>query len=334
MVSQRGIEVNPEKLQAIEDMRSPTCHREVQALNGRLAALGRFLAKSADKSLPFFEVLRANKKFEWTNKCEEAFQALKQHLRTLPPLAKPNPGDKLLMYLAVTDNAISSVLVKEGEDRTQQPIYFVSKVLSQCEKNYTPIEKHLYALVHAARKLRPYFHAHEVTVLTNQPLKHFLQKPDASGRMIKWAVELTELRIHIAARTAIKGQALADFIVESTGPVTEVSTPVQGGGPTGDETEKKTEIPKDQIWEMYTDGASNGHGAGAGLILMPPDGGPPLRYALALTFRATNNEAEYEALLTGLRIARGWESNTSKSSATLSSSSTKSMEITSRGTRT
>ena len=64
MVSQRGIEVNPEKLQAIEDMRSPTCHREVQALTGRLAALGRFLAKSADKSLPFFEVLRANKEFE------------------------------------------------------------------------------------------------------------------------------------------------------------------------------------------------------------------------------------------------------------------------------
>ena len=73
MVSQRGIEANPEKVEAIDQMSSPRNHKEVQRLNGRLAALERFLAKSGEKHLPFFKVLRANKKFDWTPECETAF---------------------------------------------------------------------------------------------------------------------------------------------------------------------------------------------------------------------------------------------------------------------
>lgn len=82
---------------------------------------------------------------------------------------------------------------------------------------YIEIEKYFYALVIAARKLRPYFHAHSITVLTNKPLKHFLMKLDSSGRMVKWAIELSEFRIKFAPKTTIKGQTLTYFIVESTG---------------------------------------------------------------------------------------------------------------------
>lgn len=80
MVNQRGIKVNLEKFNSIEGMKSLTCHKEVQTLNERLAALSSFLAKACDKSLPFFQVLGANKKFEWMPECKEAFQDLKQKL--------------------------------------------------------------------------------------------------------------------------------------------------------------------------------------------------------------------------------------------------------------
>lgn len=96
MVSQRGLEVNLERLNAFEGIKNPTCHTEVQNLNGRLMTLNRFFAKARDKSLPLFQVLRAPKKFEWTSECDEAFQDLKEHLLTVPPLAKPEKGDALV----------------------------------------------------------------------------------------------------------------------------------------------------------------------------------------------------------------------------------------------
>lgn len=95
IVSQRGIEDDPEKLEVIEGMRSSTCHKEVRSLNAWLATLNRFLTKLGDKPLPFFQVLKANLKFEWNLECEKEFQGLKQHLKTLPPLAKPAKGDAL-----------------------------------------------------------------------------------------------------------------------------------------------------------------------------------------------------------------------------------------------
>ena len=272
MVSQRGIEANPEKIEAIEQMKSPGNHREVQRLNGRLAALERFLARTGDKHLPFFKILRANKKFEWTPECEAALQDLKKHLKTLPALATPLPNDMLYLYLGISPAAVSAVLLKQ-EGGAQIPVYFVSKVLSPAEINYINIEKFFYALVYAARKLRPYFHAHEVTVLTDQPLKHLVHRPESSGRMVKWAVELSEFRIHFSPRTAIKGQALADFIVESTLP----DPPEAATAP----EPKEDEVPPP--WRLYTDGSSSQDNYGAGFVLYPPEG-EPLRYAMKLTF--------------------------------------------------
>lgn len=102
----------------------------------------------------------------------------------LPPLAKPVEGEALYLYLSVSGVAISSVLVKE-ENMIHVLVYFVSKVLNQVEMKYLEIEKYLYALIFSTRKLCPYFDAHNVTILTNQPLKHFLQMLDVSGRMLK-----------------------------------------------------------------------------------------------------------------------------------------------------
>ncbi|XP_074377020.1 uncharacterized protein LOC141718538 [Apium graveolens] len=105
-----------------------------------------------------------------------------------PLLAKPLLDETLYLYLAVAENALSAVLVKE-ELKVQKPIYDVSKILHGAEMNYL-IEKFSFALVMASRKLRPYFQAHKIEVLTNQPLKNIIHSPKASGRLLKWSIEL------------------------------------------------------------------------------------------------------------------------------------------------
>lgn len=178
MVSQRGIESNPKKGEAIMRMESPQNTKEVQKLARRVAALNRFISKSTDKCLPFFCLLR--KAFEWTKNYEEAFQKLKEHLASLPLLCRTEPNDSLLLYVAVSDSTMSSVLINE-EASKQRPVYYVSWTLTRAEWNYPKVEKVAFPVVITTQK-----QAHVITVLTNQPLKYALQQPKTSGRLIKW----------------------------------------------------------------------------------------------------------------------------------------------------
>ncbi|XP_073153892.1 uncharacterized protein [Henckelia pumila] len=214
MVTRRGIEANPEKVQAIISMISPKNIQEVQRLTGRITALARFISRSADKSLPFFKALCKTKNFEWNDESEKAFQDLKVFLKQLPVLNKPTQGEELFLYLAVTPRAASSVLVKK-DGINHQPVYFVSHALKGAELNYLTQEKLALALVITARKLRPYFLSHPITVLTNSALGKIAANPDVSGRLVRWITELSEYDIKFEPRTAIKVQALADFLAET-----------------------------------------------------------------------------------------------------------------------
>ncbi|XP_024044385.1 uncharacterized protein LOC112100156 [Citrus clementina] len=154
------------------------------------------------------------------------------------------------------------------------------------------MEKWALALVVAARKLRPYFQAFPVSVITNQPLRQILHKADASGRLVKWAVELSEFDLDYKPRAAIKAQAMADFIAEFAEP--EVCLGQQDADVGNDET---------QVWQISVDGSSGERGSGAGIVLEGPEG-EEISYAVKLEFAATNNQAEYEALIAGLELAR------------------------------
>ncbi|KAL0446276.1 UNVERIFIED_CONTAM: putative protein K02A2.6 [Sesamum latifolium] len=146
MVTQRGIEANQDKIKAIMDMGPPTSINEVQRLTGRIAALSRFILKSAEKGLPFFKILRKVKSFEWTKEFQQAFEDLKTNLARLPLLVKPVPGDTLYLYISTIAQTVSSVLLRE-EAGNQTPIYYVSKVLNGAESRYPPIEKMTLTLV-------------------------------------------------------------------------------------------------------------------------------------------------------------------------------------------
>ncbi|XP_021827212.1 uncharacterized protein LOC110767855 [Prunus avium] len=294
MVSHRGIEANPEKIQALINMTPPRTRKEVQSLTGRIASLNRFISKSTDRCLPFFKILRGSgKEIIWTESCTAAFDNLREHMGRAPILSKPEIGDTLSLYVSASLSAVSSVLTRD-DNGTQRPVYYVSRALLDVETRYPDIEKLALALVVSARKLRPYFQAHPIRILTDQPLQQVLRKPETSGRLVKWAIELGEFDIEYRPRTTIKAQALADFISEFT-----LAPSTQG---------KNTPLPDpieeaNHHWILYVDGASNSQGCGAGLVLISPHA-TEVEYALRFGFRASNNEAEYEALIAGLRLAK------------------------------
>ena len=113
MVSHGGIEVNPDKIQAILDMKPSRSIKEVQSLNGRVAAFNGFVSKATNKCLPFFKVLR--KAFEWMDECQKTFQDLKIYLTMAPSLSSSMLGEELYLYLAVTPHAVSSTLIRKKE---------------------------------------------------------------------------------------------------------------------------------------------------------------------------------------------------------------------------
>ena len=113
--------------------------------------------------------------------------------------------------MAVSSVAVSAALIRE-EDNAQKPVYYASRALRGAEERYQPMEKLAFALVTAARKLKPYFQAHTVNVMTDKPLRRALSNPDAAGRLTLWAIELSEFDIKYRPHVAIKGQAVADFI--------------------------------------------------------------------------------------------------------------------------
>ena len=150
------------------------------------------------------------------------------------------------------------------------------------------MEKLAFALVMAARKLRPYFQAHTVIVLKNHPLRKAMSKLGAAGRLIQWSVELSEFDIDYRPWTAIKAQTLANFITEFTNKDNE---------PT------EAEESRASRWTIHTDGSSTKNVGGVGIIIRSPEG-DIIRRAIRLQYITTNNEAEYETLLAGLKTAK------------------------------
>ncbi|KAM1912454.1 hypothetical protein ACFX14_000520 [Malus domestica] len=152
-------------------MKEPVTSKDIQSLTGKVAALTRFISKVIDRCALFFKALKGSKKYiTWTDECAEAFKNLKDYMSKALLLSKPEVGDTLIIYLSVSASAVSSVLIR-NDGNVERPVYYASKALQDAETRYSNIEKLALALVMFARKLRPYFQAYSIIVLTNHPLR-------------------------------------------------------------------------------------------------------------------------------------------------------------------
>jgi len=289
IVSQRGIEANPEKVSAITRMGPIRDVKGMKRVTGCLAALSHFISRLGERALPLYRLLKKVEHFSWPPEAEEALDDLKKTLTSAPLLVPPRHAEPLLLYVASTTQVVSAAVVVERQEEghalpVQRPVYFVSEVHSETKARYPQIQKLIYTVILARRKLQHYFLGHPITVVSSFPLGEIIQSREATGRIAKWSVELMSETLTYVPRKAIKSQALVDFVAEWT----------------------NSQLPPAQVqselWTMYFDGSLMKMGVGAGLLFISPLG-VHMRYVIRIHFAASNNVAEYEALVNGLKIA-------------------------------
>ena len=176
----------------------------------------------------------------------------------------------------------------------------MSKLLHEVEVRYLPLEKTILAVVHGTRKLPHYFQAHIVVILTQLPLRAILRSADYMGRIAKWSTVLGAFDIKYIPRTSVKGQVLTDQVAEFVEPSLKEVTEAQhmNGKSVG-----TISLQERSFWKVYVDGVANQRGSGMGLVLISPEM-LTIEKSLRLGFSATNNEAEYEALLEGISMVQ------------------------------
>uniref|UniRef100_A0A2N9JB12 RNA-directed DNA polymerase n=1 Tax=Fagus sylvatica TaxID=28930 RepID=A0A2N9JB12_FAGSY len=218
LVHNRGIDVDPAKASAIATMRPPTSHKELKSFLGRLSYIRRFIPGLAAVTSTFSHLLKKGVSFNWSAECQEAFERIQAIMTKLPTVCAPLAGKPLRLYLASNSQAIGALVAQENDDGVEQPVYYVSRGLKDTETRYSVAERACLALVYASQRLRHYFLAHKIQLMTkSHPIRSLLQRPVLSGRLAQWLLQLSQYEISTETPTAIKSQAIADLLAQFPG---------------------------------------------------------------------------------------------------------------------
>ncbi|CAN6700235.1 unnamed protein product [Malus baccata var. baccata] len=270
---------------------TPTNKVQLQRLLGKINFLRRFIANLLGKIQPLTPLLRLKDKeeFEWGPLHQKAFDSIKAYLTSPPVLVPPQRGKPLKLYISASEKSIGSLLAQNNEGGKEQAVYYLSRILTEVETRYSPVERLCLALYFTASKLRHY---------------------------------MLPCHMHIIAKTdvikAVKGQAIADFLAEhqefqdevvnitGTLEVTSIWIP-PGKGISGKKEwvqQKLRRVAGLWItpWKLYFDGSYTQKASRAGIVIINPQGIHHY-YSFLLDYQtSTNNRAEYEALIIGLEI--------------------------------
>uniref|UniRef100_J3MCF0 RNA-directed DNA polymerase n=1 Tax=Oryza brachyantha TaxID=4533 RepID=J3MCF0_ORYBR len=263
IVTKKGIQIDPTKIEAIVKMPAPVNLHKLKSLQA----------------------------------CQNAFNDIKEYLINPHVLSAPVKGRPHILYTAAMPASLGALLAQTNDEGKETALYYLSRTLVGVEYNYPDMENICLALVFAAQKLRHYMLEHTIYLVSRaDPLRYILNKMILSGRLAKWAMFLSQFDITFIPQKSIKGQALANFLAAH--PIPD-NFPIDDDLP-GEEV--FTTSIADSSWKMYFDGACRRSGAGAGVVFVTPTE-DIIPYSFTLTTTISNNAAEYEALIIGLEIA-------------------------------
>ena len=213
IVSEHGIEVDPEKIKVILDTPAPRNEKEIRGFLGRLQYISRFIARQTDICEPIFRLPRKNQPTVWNNDCQCAFEKIKECLLSPPVLVPPTPGRPLLLYLSVSDIALGCMLAQLDDSGNERAIYYPSKRMLEYECKYIMIKRLCLALVWATRRLRHYMTKYSILLVSQlDPLRYLFDRPVLTGRLMRWLVLLTEFDIQYMTQKSVKGSIVADHL--------------------------------------------------------------------------------------------------------------------------
>ncbi|XP_019150530.1 PREDICTED: uncharacterized protein LOC109147323 [Ipomoea nil] len=255
-----------------------------------------FISNLAGRCQPFSRLMKKGIPFIWDEACKSAFESIKSYLMKPPVLTAPAHGRPLILYISAHDCSVGALLAQENDKGKENALYYLSRMMTPNELKYSPIEKLCLALVFSIKKLKHYFEAHTIRLVSKaNPVKYVMAKVVLSDRLARWYLLFQQFEIVYVPQKSVKGQALADFLADHPIPA---------------EWELSDDLPDEDVlvievlppWKMYFDGASHREGASAGVVFVTPEG-EVLPYSFTLTERCSNNVAEYQALILGLEIA-------------------------------
>ncbi|XP_017970500.1 PREDICTED: uncharacterized protein LOC108660728 [Theobroma cacao] len=305
VVSERGIEVDPDKVQAIRDLPPPKIQKEVRGFLGMLIYIAQFISQLTLKCDPIFKLLHKHNPRAWNEECQVTFDKVKEYLLSPSMLVPLVVGRPFLLYLTVNEGSMGCVLGQHDETgKKERAVYYLSKKFTKYESKYFLLEKMCCALAWTTHRLKQYVLYHATWLIVKlDPIKYIFKKPSLSGRVARWQMLLFEYDIVYVSQKVIKVNAIVDFLAKRVG---EDYEPMESEFPDEDlmsvcqTNEEESEEKKN--WKMFFDGASNalGHGIGAVLVSPEEDHYP---VTAKLNFYCTNNMAEYEACVMGLQAA-------------------------------
>ncbi|XP_070054025.1 uncharacterized protein [Nicotiana tomentosiformis] len=233
--------------------------------------------------------------FEWDQACKNAFESIKSYLMKPLVLAAPIPEKPLILYISAQERSVGAFLAQGNNEDKENALYYLSRMMTPNALKYSLIEKLCLALVFSIQKLKHYFQAHIVRLVSRvNPIKFVMSKPVLSDRLARWYLQFQQFEIVYVPQKAIKGQTLEDFLADHLIP---------------DNWELSDQLPNEDAmgieiqppWKMYFDGAAHRERDGTGIVFITFQG-EVLPYYFTLTQRCSSNVAEYQALILGLEM--------------------------------
>ena len=258
IISAQGVATDPEKLKSVSEIPAPKDVSELRSFLGLTGYYRRFVPNYSDVAEPLHQLLKKNKKYEWTTECEQAMQKLKSALLSAPVLRRPDFKRPFVIHTDASNVGMGAVLEQKDDEGNSHPVLYWSKTFNSAERNYSVTERECLAVVEAIKQFRHYVYGSPFTVVTDHnALKWLRTAKDLSGRLQRWALRLEEHNYTIEYRKGTEN-ANADALSrlghsdqQQQHHQALVSAPVTRSRPSQPlEAEEKQDEPLDsRLWE-------------------------------------------------------------------------------------